>query len=320
MIIYFIKRALLIIPIILVVILIMFLLLYALPGTNTRQLSSYGGGDVLDSVFKFLNVGDNIATKYVRYCFNVFTKFEFGDSSAFDMPITRELGYRLKLTLLLAGLGLAATLLFGIPAGVFAAVHQGRWQDNAITFFTVLFSSIPSYALGLLLCLFFALKLGWLPPFGFTGPANLILPTITISAGGIASVARMTRSSMVTVLDQQYIMTLRSKGLRERIVVYGHALKNSLIPVVAVISGLVAQLLCGALIVEIFFSIPGLGSYLVNSISTRDSAQLLGCTVLIAFMLSVVSVLTDMLYAFVNPQFKVQFIKGARDKRITNEA
>ncbi len=308
---YFIKRILLIIPIVLAIILVIFILLYALPGSSPRNLESYKDGDVLDSVFKFFNLSDSFFTKYIRYCYEVFTGLNFGSSSQNSLNVQDELRQRVNLTLTLSGLSLAATLLLGIPAGIYAAVHQNKWQDNIITFFTVLLSSIPIYILALMMVLLFSLALGWLPSFGFREPTSLILPTVSLSVGGIAAVARMTRSSMLSVLDQQYITTLRSKGLKERSVVYCHALKNLLVPVISVLNTLAAQLLCGALVVERFFSIPGVGFYLVESISKRNSNALLGSTVIIAIMLSLVSVIADILYAFVNPQFKLQYTKGS---------
>ena len=307
---YFTKRVLMIVPIVLAVILIMFILLYALPGTNPRALSSFGGGDALDSVFETLKLGDNLFTKYIRYCYNALTKFDFGTSAKSGPGMNFELSFRLKRTLLLTGLGLTATLLIGIPAGICAAVHKDKWQDNAITFFSVLFSSVPNYCLALLLVIFAVMKLKIPPSFGFQQPSALILPTITISVGGIAITTRMTRSSMLSVLDQQYIMALRSKGLRERAVIYIHALKNSLIPVIAVLSELTGQLLCGAMVVERFFNIPGIGAYLVTAISSRDSYAILGGTVLISLILSVVSVATDIIYVLVNPDIRLHYTRG----------
>ncbi|MDR0838422.1 MAG: ABC transporter permease [Oscillospiraceae bacterium] len=299
-----------IIPIILGVVFVIFLLLYAIPSGGLNMFPSAGKGDALDALFKLLHAGNNFFTKYLRYCYNVFILHDFGRASGNSLKIIGELVMRTKLTLLLTGLGLAATLIIGVPIGIFSAVHQNKWQDNVIMFLVTLFSSIPNYCLAIILCIVFVLKLRVLPLIGFAGPIYFVLPTMTLSAGGIASVTKMTRASMLEVLDQQYVTALRSKGLKERAVVYFHALKNALVPIVSVLGTLTTQMLCGAVVVEHFFSIPGLGSYLLRSVNSRDVTSLLGCSVIIAFMLAALSVITDILYVFVDPQIKQQYTKG----------
>ncbi len=301
---YFTKRILHIFLIVLVVVFIVFLLLYFLPGTDTSQFNSREVSDNLNQVLEYLDGG--FFADYIRYCYNLFIKFDLGVSS-YKTQISQQIALRLRPTFLLAGISLAATLIIGIPAGIIAAIHKDKWKDNFITVVTVFVSSIPVFLLALILTLIFALKLKWLPVSGLYDVKSFILPITTLSFGGIAILTKMTRSSMIEVLNKQFITGLRAKGLKEVWVIYCHALKNLLIPVVSVISTLASQLLCGALIVERFFSIPGIGSYMVEAISRRDSAVILGCIVIFTVILSLVAVISDIAYALINPKFRSQY-------------
>ena len=311
---YFTKRALMIIPIILGVILLIFLLMYNLPSSSLSRMTAYGDGDALDRFFEFTGLGDNFVTKYIRYCYNVFVHFDFGRDARAIKGIGSEILFRFRQTATLAGLSITVTLIVGVSLGIYAAIHKNGWQDNILTFISLLFSSIPSHCIALFYIVLFVVLIPLVPLLGYTRPINYVLPTLTLASSGIATVARMTRASMLEVLDQPYITALRSKGLKERIVVYRHALKNSLVPIISVMGGLISQLLCGALVVEYFFTIPGIGSYLLGAVSSRAHYTILACSVVLSVILSVITLLSDMLYALVDPKIRLQYIQKSERK------
>ena len=305
---YIVKRIIMIIPIVLGVTLILFLLISVLAGSNIGRMPIYGGGDALDSVYSFFNAGENLFTRFIRYCFNLFIHLDLGRSSSTGLSLMREMPYRVRNTVYLLTSSVVITLIVGIPLGVYTAMHKNRPGDRLVNVISLLFSSIPSYSIALMIVILIAVYLRWLPVISvYTSPKAFIMPTLTISLGGIASIARMTRTSMLEVLEQPYIKALRSKGLGETGVIYRHALKNALIPIVAALGGLISQLLCGAFVAEHFFNVPGLGTYILGSVSARDHFEVLGCTVIITIILTVTNIITDILYAFINPQIKRRY-------------
>ena len=312
---YIVKRIIMIIPIILAIILVLFILQYLLTASNIRQMTINGDGDALDPVYSFLNVTDNFFTKYVRYCYNVLVHLDFGKSSGINIKLTRELSYRVRNTLWILGCGVGATLAFGIPIGVYTAVHKNSKRDRIINAVTLFFSAIPSYSLAMVITLILAVYLRLLPVVSsYYTPKAYLMPTLTIAFGGISLIARTTRTSMLEVLEQPYITALRSKGLKDSQVVYRHAFKNALAPVVSVLGGVASQMLCGTFVVEQFYSIPGLGSYMLRSVSMREHMEILGCTVVIAIILSALNVVADIAYAFINPQIRLRYTKNAPRK------
>ena len=305
---YIIRRILMIIPIILGVTLIVFFLLYTLPGSSIKYMEIDRGGDALDAIYRFFGAGSNFFTRYIRYCFNIFFHFDFSRSVNFRRNVMHELAYRGRNTLLLLLSGVGLTLVVGIPVGAYAAVHKDSKRDRAINIVTLFLSTIPNYAVAILLTLILVLYLRLLPLINsYTTPRAFILPALTISIGGIASIVRMTRTSMLEVLEKPYITALRSKGLGESSVIYRHALKNALIPVISVLGGLISQLLFGTLVVEFFFTVPALGSMMLNSVSVRDHFTILGCTVMLTVILVATNIVADILYALVDPQIRLRY-------------
>ena len=316
---FLIKRLLLIVVIVFVIILIMFILLYSLPGSNLRYMRIEGKGDWLDSVYAYFNAGDNLFTKYIRYCYNIFVHFELGSTTGTNLRMSREMSYRVSNTIRILGCGAGATFLIGIPLGAYTAVHKDSKRDRIINTVTLFFSAIPTFALAMVVALVLAVYWRVVPVISsYMDPIAYVMPTITISMGGIALVARTTRTSMLEVLEQPFITALRSKGLRERNVVYIHAFKNALVPVVSVIGGLIAQMLCGTFVVEQFFNIPGLGSYMLRSVTQRDHYEMLACTVVVAILLATTNIVADIVYAFINPQIRLRYVK-TKAKKIGKE-
>ena len=309
---YIVKRVLLIYLIVLVIIFILFLLLYALPASLVRSMPIYGGGDALDSVFSFFNAGDNFFTKYIRYCYNVIVRFNFGYTVSSSRRLAMELSARLRTTLTILACGVGATLLIGVPLGAYSAVHKNSKRDRIINVVTLFFSAIPSYTIAFLLVVIFSLYLGLVPVLSsYASPVAYFLPTLTITLGGVALISRTTRTSMLEILEQPFITALRSKGLKERHVVYRHAFKSALITILSVLGGLIAQMLCGTFVVELFFNVPGLGSYMLRSVGFRDHIEMLGCTVIMAIVLATTNIIADVAYTFVNPQIRLRYTRGS---------
>ena len=194
------------------------------------------------------------------------------------------------------------TLIIAIPVGIISATKQHSTVDNISMFGALLGVSMPNFWLGLLLIMFFSVHLGWLPVFGRGGIEHLILPALTLGTGMAAITTRLVRSSMLEVLGQDYIRTARAKGLKEKVVIYNHALKNALIPVVTIVGLQFAFLLEGAVIVEVIFAWPGIGRLLVNSIFARDLPVIQGCILFIAAMFVLVNLLVDISYSYLDPK------------------
>lgn len=201
---------------------------------------------------------------------------------------------------------LIISLLFGLPLGIVAAKHPNKWQDTGTMLIATLGVSVPSFVLATLGQYFICVKLGWLPVMGFANMKYVILPAFTLSLFPLSFIARLVRSSMVEVLENDYIRTAKAKGLSNSIVIYKHALKNSLIPVVTYLGPLVAGILTGSFVIESIFQIPGLGRYFVESISNRDYTIMMGVTVFYSVFLILMNFIVDILYFFIDPRIKLK--------------
>jgi peptide/nickel transport system permease protein len=286
----------------------------------------YHGGDALDSFFSAIKAPDNFFAKFVRYIYNIIAYQDFGRSTATKAGLISDISYRIQNTLFLLLSGVGVTMIIGIPTGIYAALRKGRAGDRAVSAVSLFLSSIPPYSIAMILTLIICVSLRWLPILSnYTTPQAYILPAATIAIGGIASVARMARSSMLEVLEQPYITTLRSKGLGERSVILKHALKNALLPIISTLGGFIAQLLCGTLVVEHFFNVPGLGSFMLSSLSFRDHFEILGSAVILTIILMCMNLVSDILYAVVNPKIRLRYagkparIARARERKEASE-
>lgn len=246
---------------------------------------------------------------------DIFLRFDFGESYVYGKPVLGELLNRIPYTLVLGLLCMLLQVVIGIPLGVTAAVHQNGAADRVCMFIALFGVSIPQFWFGLMLVLLFSLQLGWLPAFGIGGIEYFILPCIANAFAGIATQARQTRSSMLEVIRSDYITTARAKGLRERDVIYKHALPNALIPVITILGNGFAMMLGGAVVIETVFSIPGIGMYMTSAIGNRDYPVVRGSVVLLSIAFSVVILLVDIIYAYVNPRIKAQYEGAGRKRR-----
>jgi ABC-type dipeptide/oligopeptide/nickel transport system permease component len=199
-------------------------------------------------------------------------------------------------------------MIIGIPIGIYAALRKGRTGDRVVSVISLFLSAIPPYSIAMILALVFCVSLRLLPILqSYTSPAAYILPAVTIALGGIASVARMARSSMLEVLEQPYIPRCAQRAWRRGVLFLKHALKNALLPIISTLGGFIAQLLCGTLVVEHFFNVPGLGSFMLTSLSFRDHFEILGCAVILTIILMCMNLAADILYAVVNPKIRLRY-------------
>jgi len=304
------------IPTLIVVGIIMFTLMNFVPG-DPAQLSLGAGVHTtaeIEAKRVALGLDRPFLVRLGEYVKNIFFHFDFGKSLIDGTDIRWELLKRFPHTAKIAVFSILLTIIVGLPLGIYTAVHANSVGDRISLFVTLLFDCMPSFWTALLLVLLFSLKLKLLPSSGSKTLVYFILPTVANSLGGLAGFTRQVRASMLEVVSSDYVTTARSKGLTESTVIYGHALPNALIPILTVIGMRFGSMLGGATIIEVVFSIPGIGQYLVNSINNRDYNACTGGIIFIAFTFALIMLLTDLMYAFADPRIKAQYVSAGKKK------
>ena len=307
---YTIKRLLQLIPTLIIVSFIVFSMVRLIPGdpiTLLYGLSESGGADeeYLDYMRDQYGLNDPLVVQYANWIGKIF-KGDLGTSLYTHKPIITELANRYKNTIILAVGGTVVGSLVGMVFGIIAAINHNKFGDNVIMVLSMLAVSTPSFFLAMLLMLFFSLKLGWLPSLGLKGPAYAVLPILTLGLGAVGMISRTTRSSMLDVINQDYIRTSRSRGIANNKIVFVHALRNALIPVLTAIGLRFGHLLAGAALVETVFSIPGLGRFMVDGISNRDYPVVQSTVLIFAVTFVVVNTIVDLLYGLADPRVKYE--------------
>lgn len=238
-----------------------------------------------------------------------------GDSYVYSKTVWELLAGRIPNTLKL-GLGaMVLSIAVGIPLGIVAALHQNTAIDYATTTFAVVMNAMPGFLVAVLLMLVFALRLGWFPVSGADGFKSFVLPVIAAGIGPITQNARMTRSSILEVIRQDYVRTARAKGIAERKVLTKHVLKNSLIPILTMVGSGLGTCLAGSILVEMIFNIPGMGMLINSSIMAKDFITVQGCVVICAIVVALANLLTDLAYAAIDPRIKAQYTAGSKKKK-----
>jgi len=311
MLVYIIRRIGLMVLIMLGASAVTFSMMHLVPGDPAEIIAVQRYGDegatveVIEQIRMELRLDQPIYIQYFHWLSNVL-QGDFGYSFRTDRPVLDEILTRLPATIQLALAGMLMSLIIAVPVGIISATRQYSTLDNVSMFGALLGVSMPSFWLGLLLILFFSVHLGWLPVFGRGGIEHLVLPAITLGTGMAAITTRLIRSSMLEVLTQDYIRTARAKGLKESVVIYKHALKNAMIPVVTIVGLQMAHLLEGAVIVEVIFAWPGIGRLLVDSIFARDFMVIQGCMLFIAVIFVFSNLLVDISYAYLDPRIRYE--------------
>jgi ABC-type dipeptide/oligopeptide/nickel transport system permease component len=310
---YVFKRILMVIPVVLGVTIVIFTIMNIVPGDPAEiLLGQVASASDIAAKRAQLGLDKPFFIRLVLYVENIFLHLNLGQSYYSSINVMDEILQRFPYTLTLALSIMMLRIIVGIPLGITAAVHQNGAGDHVSMFVTLLGISVPSFWLGIMLLLLFALKLHWLPSFGANSINAYILPVIAGSVSCISQQARQSRSSMLDVIRADYVKTARAKGLSERRILYFHVLPNALIPIITVVGNGFSSSLAGTIIIEQVFSIPGIGLYLSNSVSYRDQPAVMGCVIFLCVCLSIVMILVDIAYAYTDPRIKAQYENQSR--------
>jgi peptide/nickel transport system permease protein len=314
---YIIRRLLLTLFVLVMVTLIVFFAMRLLPGDplviyvgQSQQFASMSE-EGLEKLRHQFGLDRPVMIQYLNWVYGV-VRGDFGNSIFYTQPVGRLILERYPVTIHLGLLSFTLSTVLGIFAGLLAAIRRGKWADKVVTPLTYIGITVPIFWLGILMIYAFGLKLHWLPIIGYTSPFDdfwmstkqAIMPVICLSVGALAATARQTRSSMLEVIRQDYIRTAWSKGLKERIIVVRHALKNSLIPVITVLGLHLGWIFGGSVIIETVFSIPGIGYLMVTSIFCQDYAVVQSCTLIFALMIIFANLVVDISYGWLDPRIK----------------
>ena len=301
---YLTQRVLYTLPVVWLVVSLVFLLIHLVPGDPVLQMLGEGAPATdIQATRHAYGLDIPLSQQYLNYWKGVLHG-DLGPSLRFNQNVRTLIAQRYPYTLQLTLAALLVAVLLSIPAGVHSAQRRNRWDDRLLSVVSLFGLSFPNFALGPILILLFAIKLGLLPVSGSGSLAHLVLPAITMGSALAAILTRMVRTSMLEELGQDYIRTARAKGLPERTVVYRHALRNAMIPVITVLGLQFGALLAGAIVTETIFSWPGIGRLTVQAIGNRDYYLVQGCILAIGLTYIAVNFLTDLLYSVANPRIR----------------
>lgn len=307
---YVIKRILLMIPVLLGISFAVFFLMNLTPGTPADIImGDLATEEAKAALNESLGWNQPFLKRYLDYIVGVF-QGDFGTSYVSGLSVFEELFSRFPTTFQLALYSMILASLIGIPVGIACAVKQYSLIDSFSTIFALIFISIPSFWLGLLMIILFSVNLHWLPSYGSETLAHFIMPSITCAGATLATLIRMTRSTMLEVIRQDYIRTAYAKGASKGRVIVKHALQNAMIPIITIVGVNFGYMLGGAVITENVFGMSGIGNLLLNSIRSKDIPMVMGGVLIIAVLFSLINLLLDIVYAFIDPRVKAQYRKG----------
>ncbi len=308
---YIIKRLILMIPAILATSLIIFIAMNMTGGDPVDSLAPENATEEqIEELREELGLNDPLLVRYVKYMGGML-RGDLGVSYVTKKDVFATFAERLPATLKLACSSVLIATLVALPLGIYTAIHQNTWKDTGGMVFALFGVSMPNFWLGLMLILCFSLWLGWFPSGGYGdgGIRNLVLPAVTVGLGFAALITRTTRSAMLDVIRQDYMTTARAKGVPDRKVIFGHGLKNALIPIITVIGMQLSNALTGSVLAETVFSWPGVGRLIVDSIAKRDTPMVTGSIIMCCILVCIVNVAVDLVYAFFDPRIKAQYAK-----------
>ncbi|MDL2217958.1 ABC transporter permease [Christensenellaceae bacterium OttesenSCG-928-M15] len=310
------KRLLLMIPVIIGITFIVFTILEFTPGDPVKiMLGSQATEEAVDARREELGLNDPFLVRYFRFLGNA-ARGDLGRTYVGNHSVAESIFSRLPVTILLAMLSVAFAVMIGIPIGILSATKQYSLVDVLSMLFAMIASAIPAFWLGLMLIMLFSVRWDLFPSFGISqGLTSFILPSVTLSIAYSAQIIRLTRSTMLEVIRQDYIRTARAKGATQSQIIRRHALKNAMIPVVTVVGLYFGAMLGGAVIIESVFALPGVGTLLINSINGKDIPAVLGCVTILAIMFSLVNLLVDIVYASLDPRIKAQYRSAGKMKK-----
>ncbi len=312
---YVLTRLVLLIPIVLGVSFIVFSIMALTPSDPARLiLGERAEESAIIELNRQLGFDKPFIVRYFNYVKDAVTKFDFGMSYVTREPVLKEVVVRFPNTLKIAFLSVLFSALIGIPLGILSAVKQYSVVDAIASVSAMFFAAVPGFWLGMMFMLIFTLWLGWLPASGVGNYRYFIMPIMTMAIPSSAFLLRLTRSTMLETIRQDYIRTARAKGASEDLVIFKHALKNALLPIITILGINFGAQLGGAIVVESIFSIPGLGSLLVNAIRQKDVPQVMASTIFLATLFCLIIVLVDLMYAFIDPRIKARYASTGKSK------
>ena len=305
---YILKRLLMMIPVLLGVMFVVFTIMHITPGDPARMILGEGASaEAVEELREELGLNDPFLVQLARYIKQVVFELDLGESYSSKKPVMDELLARFPTTLTLAVLSVLISVVIGVPLGILSAAKPYSILDNIATAIALFGVSMPTFWAGLMAVIIFSVTLGLLPASGSYGPEYWVLPSAVLGFHSAARIMRMTRSSMLEVIRQDYIRTARAKGQKEWVVITVHALKNAMIPVLTVIGMQFGTLLGGSVLIESVFALPGLGNYIIDSIKTRDNPVVQGGVLMLALAFSFVNLFVDILYGYIDPRIKSQY-------------
>lgn len=304
------KRLLMMIPVILGISFIIFAIMDLTPGDPARMVLGEGATpEAVEQKREEMGLNEPFIVRYANFVCGVL-RGEFPDSYVTNEPVSKEVVSRFPTTLKLALLGTALSAIVGVSVGIISAVKQYSIIDSVSMITAMLLTSIPAFWMGLMLILLFSVKLDWLPATGIDTWKHFILPSISVAINTMASLIRLTRSSMLEVIRADYIRTAKAKGATEKHIVFKHALRNALLPVITQIGINFGLQLGGAIVIEQVFAIPGLGTLMINSVRSKDTPMVMMSITFVAIAAGIVNLIVDLLYTFIDPRVKSSFVKA----------
>ncbi|MCC8103280.1 MAG: ABC transporter permease [Clostridiales bacterium] len=315
---YIVKRLLWLIVIMACVGVIIFTIMWFVPGDPAQIILGSGAtNEDIARVREQLGLDRPYMVQLGEFLINA-CRLDFGESYVYGIPVIQEFATRLPRTLGLGLISMFLNIIIGIPLGVNAAIHRNTIWDQGVLVLAMVFISVPQFFLGLLMVVLFSVQLGWLPPFGISGsyPTWMywIMPVLANSLSGMAMNARQTRSAALEMIRADFVTTARAKGLPERTVIYKHMLPNALIPVVNSLGMQLSMVVGGTVVIETVFSFPGIGQYLLTGVNSRDYPVVRGSVMILALFSAVITLLVDLVYAYLDPRIKAQYVNYAAKK------
>ena len=308
---YITNRLLLLVPILLGVALLIFIIMEFTPGDPAiKILGIEASPEALEQLRIQLGLNDPFPVRFFDYIYNIVTQLDFGMSWRTKNPVFDDILPRIPVSATLAFFGIIFAVLFGIPLGILSAVKQYSASDNILRVVSTILVAVPTSFLAMLLILGFASYLGWFPSGGIQSMKSYVLPVITCGGPYGCAILRMTRSTMLEEIRQDYVRTARAKGVPDNIITYKHALKNALLPVVTTIGQNFGAILGGSVVAETVFSLPGIGALIILSIRAKDTPTVIASVLVIAFFFAIIMLVVDLLYAFIDPRIKEKYSKG----------
>ena len=312
---YIVKRLLWLILIAWCVALLIFTIMWFVPGDPAEMiLGQEATEEELEFYRNMHGLNDPFFTQMFRFLSDTFLHFDLGTSYVYKTPVIDELAVRIPRSLALGWISIGLNTLIGIPLGIFTAKHRNSFGDQGVMVAAMVGISMPQFWFALMMVVLFAQILGWLPAFGIGTWKHWVMPIIACSIAGISMNARQTRAAVLENIRADFVVTARAKGLPERTVDYKHMLPNALIPVLNQLGGALGRSISGTIVVETVFAFPGVGTYMLTGITSRDYPVVRSCILILALFSAIVMLLVDLAYGFIDPRIKAQYVHGGKKK------